>query len=84
MHEKSWYMLGQAKRTERQVVRNRVAAAGATIGAILAPEVWEISHDVSRASFAAIAVYTGLKSVHASLRDSTIRDAVLRDITEKE
>ncbi|MBX4201745.1 hypothetical protein KW803_02535 [Candidatus Saccharibacteria bacterium] len=83
MNSKQSFLLEQAAKVERQATRNRIAAAGATMGALLSPEIWVIPEDVSRASFAAIAVYSGLKAIHSGFRESGYREAVLSEATKE-
>lgn len=76
-------MCKQAQRLRSSIGRNVLGAAGATFGAISNPEVFDLSTDVSRASFGALAVYTGLKAVVNAQSQSALAQVAVPNLLQQ-
>ncbi len=50
----------------------RLTAGGATAGALISPEVLGIPENITSGTLGGVAVYFGLKSIHASLKNTTM------------
>lgn len=64
---------GFMEKASSEAMGFRVLTAGATIGALISPEIPYIPENVSTAILGGLAVGWGLKSLHVAIRDGVVR-----------